>query len=35
MDLLNDKLSNLYLKYPAASFGSAFMGSVFGSLDIV
>ena len=35
MDLINDKLSKIYLKYLAAAFGSAFMGSVFGLVDIV
>ena len=33
MDLINDKLSKIYLKYLAAAFGSAFMGSVFGLAD--
>lgn len=35
MDLINDKLSKIYLKYLAAAFGSAFMGSVFGLVDMV
>ncbi len=35
MDLINDKLSKVYLKYLAAAFGSAFMGSVFGLVDMV
>ena len=35
MDLINDKLSKIYLKYLAAAFGSAFMGSVFGLADMV
>ena len=35
MDLINDKLSKVYLKYLTAAFGSAFMGSVFGLVDMV
>ena len=35
MDLINDKLSKIWLKYLAAAFGSAFMGSVFGLVDMV
>lgn len=35
MDLINDKLSKIYLKYLTAAFGSAFMGSVFGLVDMV
>ena len=35
MDLINDKLSKIYLKYLAAAFGSAFMGSGFGLVDMV
>ena len=35
MDLINDKLSKIYLKYLAAASGSAFMGSVFGLVDMV
>ena len=35
MDLINDKLSKIYLKYLTAAFGSTFMGSVFGLVDMV
>ena len=35
MDLINDKLSKIYLKYLAPALGRAFMGSVFGLVDMV
>lgn len=35
MDLLNDKMKQLYLKYLVASFGSALLTSVYGLVDMV